>query len=63
MVDTLDEVELAILNSSGTPIGPIGIGRSISRLDLIDGLEMLAAKYEKPLFKPTRRVLAGGHKF
>ena len=63
VVDTLDEVELAILNSSGTPIGPIGIGRSISRLDLIDGLEMLAAKYEKPLFKPTRRVLAGGHKF
>jgi enoyl-CoA hydratase/3-hydroxyacyl-CoA dehydrogenase len=63
VVDTLDEVELAILNSSGTPIGPIGIGRSISRLDLIDGLEMLASKYEKPLFKPTRRVLAGGHKF
>ena len=63
VVDTLDDVELAILNSSGTPIGPIGIGRSISKLDLIDGLEYLADRYEKPLFKPTRRVLAGGHKF
>jgi enoyl-CoA hydratase/3-hydroxyacyl-CoA dehydrogenase len=63
VVDTLDEVELAILNSSGTPIGPIGIGRSISKLDLIDGLEFLADRYDKPLFKPTRRVLGGGHKF
>jgi len=63
VVDTLDDVELAILNSSGTPIGPIGIGRSISKLDLIDKLEYLAERYGKPLFKPTRRVFAGGHKF
>ena len=63
VVDSLDDVELAIVNSSGTPIGPIGIGRSISKLDLIDGLEYLADRYEKPLFKPSRRVLCGGHKF
>jgi enoyl-CoA hydratase/3-hydroxyacyl-CoA dehydrogenase len=63
VVDTLDEVELAIVNSSGSPIGPISIGRSISKLDLIDGLEMLAKRYDKPLFKPSKRVLAGGHKF
>jgi enoyl-CoA hydratase/3-hydroxyacyl-CoA dehydrogenase len=63
VVDSLDDVELAILCSSGTPIGPIGIGRSISKLDLIDGLEYLADRYEKPLFKPSRRVLCGGHKF
>jgi enoyl-CoA hydratase/3-hydroxyacyl-CoA dehydrogenase len=63
VVDTLDEVELAIVNSSGSPMGPISIGRSISKLDLIDGLEMLAKRYDKPLFKPSKRVLAGGHKF
>lgn len=63
VVDTLDEVELAIVNSSGSPIGPISIGRRISRLDLIEGLEMLAERYGKPLFKPSKRVLAGGHKF
>jgi len=63
VVDTLSDVDLALINSSGNPMGPIGLGRSISKLDLIDNLEMLAAKYEKPLFKPTKRVLDGGHKF
>jgi len=63
VVDTLNEVDLALVNSSGMPMGPISLGRQISRLDLIDGLEMLASKYEKNVFKPTRRVLGGGHKF
>ena len=63
VVDTLNDVELALVNSSGMPMGPISIGRQISRLDLIDNLEMLAARYDKPLFKPTRRVLEGGHKY
>ena len=63
VVDTLNDVELALVNSSGMPMGPISIGRQISRLDLIDGLEMLADRYGKPMFKPTLRVLGGGHKF
>jgi enoyl-CoA hydratase/3-hydroxyacyl-CoA dehydrogenase len=63
VVDTLDEVDVALINSSGVPMGPIALGRQISKLDLIANLEMLAAKYEKPFFKPSKRVLAGGHKF
>jgi len=63
VVDTLEDVDVALINSSGVPMGPIGLGRSISKWDLVDNLEMLAAKYEKPLFKPSTRVLAGGHKF
>lgn len=63
VVDTLDEVDLAMVNSSGMPFGPIAMGRQISKLDLIDNLEMLAERYDKPMFKPTRRVLGGGHKF
>jgi enoyl-CoA hydratase/3-hydroxyacyl-CoA dehydrogenase len=63
VVDSLNDVDLALVNSSGVPMGPISIGRQISRLDLIDNLEVLAAKYDKSLFKPTRRVLEGGHKF
>jgi enoyl-CoA hydratase/3-hydroxyacyl-CoA dehydrogenase len=63
VVDSLNDVDLALINSSGNPMGPIGLGRQISRLDLIDNLEILAAKYEKPLFKPSKRVLVGGHKF
>jgi enoyl-CoA hydratase/3-hydroxyacyl-CoA dehydrogenase len=63
VVDTLDEVDLAMVNSSGAPFGPIALGRQISKLDLIDGLEYLAKRYDKAMFKPTRRVLGGGHKF
>ena len=63
VVDTLNEVDLAMVNSSGSPFGPIALGRQISKLDLIDNLEMLAERYDKPMFKPTRRVLGGGHKF
>ena len=63
VVDTLNEVDLAMVNSSGSPFGPIALGRQISKLDLIDNLEMLAERYDKPMFKPTRRVLEGGHKF
>ncbi len=63
VVDTLDEVDLAMVNSSGMPFGPISLGRQISKLDLIDNLDMLAERYDKPMFKPTRRVLGGGHKF
>ena len=63
VVDTLSEVDLALVNSSGMPFGPIALGRQISKLDLIDNLEMLAERYDKPMFKPTRRVLGGGHKF
>ena len=63
VVDTLDEVDLAMVNSSGMPFGPIYFGRQISKLDLIDNLNMLAERYDKPMFKPTARVLGGGHKF
>jgi enoyl-CoA hydratase/3-hydroxyacyl-CoA dehydrogenase len=63
VVDTLDEVDLAMVNSSGMPFGPIYFGRQISKLDLIDNLNMLAERYDKPMFKPTKRVLGGGHKF
>jgi enoyl-CoA hydratase/3-hydroxyacyl-CoA dehydrogenase len=63
VVDTLGEVELALVNSSGAPMGPISIGRQVSRLDLIDNLEALAKRYGKEIFKPTARVTGGGHKF
>ncbi|MFN7988048.1 MAG: 3-hydroxyacyl-CoA dehydrogenase family protein [Thermoanaerobaculia bacterium] len=63
VIDSLNDVDLALMNSSGSSLGPISLGRQISRLDLVDNLEMLASKYGKNLFKPTRRVLEGGHKF
>ncbi len=58
-----DEVDLAMVDSSGMSFGPIYFGRQISKLDLIDGLGFLAERHDKPMFKPTKRVLGGGHKF
>jgi hypothetical protein len=43
-------------------MGPMTMGRSISKLDLIDQLEQLAEKYDKEIFLPTKRVREGGHK-
>jgi len=63
VVDTLSEVELAMVNSSGMPFGPITLGRQVSALDLIDNLNFLAGHYGKEMFKPTPRVLGGGHKY
>jgi len=63
VVDTLEEVDLAMMNSSGMPFGPISLGRQISKLDLIDNLEVLARHFDKAMFLPTQRVLGGGHKF
>jgi enoyl-CoA hydratase/3-hydroxyacyl-CoA dehydrogenase len=63
VVDTLNEVELAMKNSSGMPFGPITLGRQVSALDLTDNLNYLAGRYGKDMFKPTPRVLGGGHKY
>jgi len=63
VVDTLTEVELAMVNSSGMPFGPITLGRQVSTLDLIDNLNFLAGHYGKEMFKPAPRVLGGGHKY
>jgi enoyl-CoA hydratase/3-hydroxyacyl-CoA dehydrogenase len=63
VVDTMEEVDVAMMNGFGAPVGPVAIGRQISKLDLIDNLEFIARRYDKAMFKPTRRVLAGGHKY
>ena len=59
----MNEVDLAMINGFGAPVGPVTIGRQMSKWDLIDGLNFLADRYEKDIFRPTHRVLAGGHKF
>lgn len=63
VVDTLEEVDVAMMNSSGMPFGPISLGRQISKFDMIDNLEFLAGYFGKTMFKPTPRVLGGGHKY
>ena len=61
-VCSVAEVDLALVNSTGNPLGPISVGRQISKWDLAEALRKLAHRYEKAIFEPTQRVLDGGHK-
>jgi enoyl-CoA hydratase/3-hydroxyacyl-CoA dehydrogenase len=61
-VCSVADVDLALVNSTGNPTGPMNVGLQISRWDLTDQLEQLAAKYDKQIFQPTQRVREGGYK-
>ncbi|MGE0378720.1 MAG: 3-hydroxyacyl-CoA dehydrogenase NAD-binding domain-containing protein [Planctomycetaceae bacterium] len=61
-VCSVADVDLAMIHSTGNPVGPMSIGRQISHWDLTDQLERLAARYHKSIFQPTQRVREGGHK-
>ena len=56
------DVELAMRLGNGLSVGPMTWAKSISKWDLTDQLEMLAARYDKEIFQPTERVRQGGHK-
>jgi enoyl-CoA hydratase/3-hydroxyacyl-CoA dehydrogenase len=61
-VCSVSDVDVAMINATGNPLGPMTIGRQISRWDLTDQLEKIAARFGKEIFQPTRRVREGGHK-
>lgn len=61
-VCSVADVDTALIHSTGNPIGPISVGRQISKWDLRDQLEILAAKYENTVFEPTQRLIEGGYK-
>lgn len=61
-VCSVADVDLALINSTGNPVGPMSVGRQISRWDLADQLSGLAKRYDKVIFEPTQKVLDGGHK-
>lgn len=61
-VCSVADVDLAMINSTGNPVGPMSIGRQISKWDLADQLYGLAKRYKKEIFQPTQKVLDGGHK-
>jgi len=61
-VCSVNDVDIAMINSTGNPVGPMSVGRQISKFDLIDQLQRLASKYEKSIFEPTDRVKEGGYK-
>ena len=61
-VCSVADVDVALINSTGNPLGPISVGRQISKWDLTDQLEYLARKYDSTVFQPTQRLKEGGYK-
>jgi len=61
-VCSVDDVDLAMVNSTGNPVGPMSVGRQVSKWDLTDQLQQLAARFDKVIFQPTDRVKSGGYK-
>jgi enoyl-CoA hydratase/3-hydroxyacyl-CoA dehydrogenase len=61
-VCTIDDVDLALTNSSGNPVGPMSVAKNIEPDDLVKRLEGLAEKYGKEIFKPAKMVREGTYR-
>ncbi len=61
-VCSVNDVDLAMINSTGNPVGPMSVGRQISKWDLMDQLQTLASRYGKSIFEPTEKIKEGGYK-
>jgi enoyl-CoA hydratase/3-hydroxyacyl-CoA dehydrogenase len=56
------DVDVAMTNSSGNPIGPMSVASSIEPADLAKRLEGLAEKYGKEIFRPAKMVREGTYR-
>jgi enoyl-CoA hydratase/3-hydroxyacyl-CoA dehydrogenase len=61
-VCSAEDVDLALVNSSGNPVGPMSVAKDIEPADLTKRLEGLAEKYNKEIFKPTKMIREGGYR-
>jgi enoyl-CoA hydratase/3-hydroxyacyl-CoA dehydrogenase len=61
-VCSVEDIDLAMINSTGNPVGPMSVGRQISKWDLMDQLHYLASRFNKSIFEPTERIKQGGYK-
>lgn len=61
-VCTAEDVDLAMTNSSGNPVGPMSVAKSIDPADLAARLNRLAEKYKKEIFKPTKMIREGTYR-
>ena len=61
-VCSYDDVDTAIINATGNPIGLIAIVQGIEPEALTKRLETLAARFHKEIFKPTQMVQNGDYR-
>ncbi len=55
----MEEIDLAIINATGTPVGPIALVQKRSPKELTQRLEKLAARFDKEIFKPSDMIKNG----
>jgi enoyl-CoA hydratase/3-hydroxyacyl-CoA dehydrogenase len=61
-VCSAEDVDLALVNSGGNPVGPMSVAKHIEPEDLAKRLEGLAEKYGKEIFRPTKMIREGGYR-
>ena len=61
-VCSLDDVDTAIVNATGSPAGIVAIARDLAPQELSRRLEQLAEKYNKEIFKPSRMIIEGTYR-
>jgi enoyl-CoA hydratase/3-hydroxyacyl-CoA dehydrogenase len=57
----LADIDLAIVNATGSLFGPVALMQNTSPEDLTKHLENLAEKFDKEIFKPTDIIKEGGY--
>lgn len=58
-VCSFEDVDTAIINATGNPMGLIALIKNIEPDELSDRLERLAEKFQKEIFKPTPMIKQG----
>ena len=58
-VCSLEDVDTAVVNATGSPTGIVAVARDLAPRELSSRLERLAKKFNKEIFKPSRTIIEG----
>jgi enoyl-CoA hydratase/3-hydroxyacyl-CoA dehydrogenase len=61
-VCSLEAVDTAIMNATGSPAGIVAAARDLAPQELSRRLEQLAKKFNKKIFKPSRMIIEGRYR-
>ena len=61
-VCSLEDVDIAIVNATGSPAGIVAAARDLAPHELSRRLETLAEKFNKEIFRPSRMIKAGTYR-
>ncbi len=59
---SLEDVDTAIINATGNPMGLMAIAKGVEPAALTERLENLAKKFNKEIFKPTQMIKDGTYR-